>query len=89
VYDPDGYPITVRCVAVWDTVGSLGLSHPSQPAGPNIDFEQASQTQIYQTNSKSLAPQKNKYPRTLNPGENQVLTTTYMQILRHLSLKRN
>ena len=26
MYDPDGYPITIRCVAVWDTVGSLGLS---------------------------------------------------------------
>ncbi|KAJ5298413.1 uncharacterized protein N7443_006533 [Penicillium atrosanguineum] len=26
VYDPDGYPIKVRCVAVWDTVGSLGFS---------------------------------------------------------------
>lgn len=24
VYDPDGRPIKVRCVAVWDTVGSLG-----------------------------------------------------------------
>lgn len=24
VYDPDGYRIKVRCVAVWETVGSLG-----------------------------------------------------------------
>jgi len=24
LYDPDGYRIKVRCVAVWDTVGSLG-----------------------------------------------------------------
>lgn len=25
LYDPDGYRIKVRCVAVWDTVGSLGM----------------------------------------------------------------
>ncbi|KAJ5234331.1 uncharacterized protein N7469_003499 [Penicillium citrinum] len=27
LYDPDGYRIKVRCVAVWDTVGSLALSN--------------------------------------------------------------
>lgn len=26
VFDPDGRRIKVRCVAIWETVGSLGLS---------------------------------------------------------------
>ena len=40
VYDPDGYPIKVRCVAVWDTVGSLGLSAILwSPTGRNVEFQ--------------------------------------------------
>ncbi|KAJ5102766.1 hypothetical protein N7532_003295 [Penicillium argentinense] len=55
LYDPDGYKITIRCVAVWDTVGSLGIPDISLTNKLEIPFYDTHLTNDIQYAFQALA----------------------------------